>query len=64
MQALNVPGAGAAPVVTWWEGHILDDRRHTFFTAGSAGFAGGGSVPGRETDLKHWGRFEGFAQLR
>ena len=63
MQALNVPGAGGAPVVTFWEGHVVDDGRHTFYTRGGAPGWGAGA-PGRDVDLRHWGKFDGFAPLR
>lgn len=62
MQALNVPGASGAPIVTFWEGHVVDDARHSFYTRGCPGWGVG--APGRDVDLKHWGKFEGFASLR
>jgi hypothetical protein len=62
MQALNVPGASSTPIVTFWEGHVVDDARFSFYTRGAPGWGAG--APAREVDLKHWGKFEGFAALR
>lgn len=32
MEATNIPQAAAAPVVTFWEGEIVDNLNHTFLT--------------------------------
>eukprot|EP00877_Chromochloris_zofingiensis_P013976 jgi/Chrzof1/8832/Cz03g25340.t1 len=55
MEARNVPGS-KSPIVTFWEGHIVDDNKYTFFTN-----TWGAS---KAMDLRHWGKFEGFAALR
>jgi hypothetical protein len=62
MQALNVPGASSTPIITFWEGHVIDDVRINFFTRCAPGWGQG--APGREVDLKHWSKFEGFAALK
>ncbi len=45
MEALNVPGA-KSPIVTFWEGHVVDNVNHTFYTRGWGA--------ARETDMRHW----------
>mmetsp|Transcript_16941 Transcript_16941/g.23397 ORF Transcript_16941/g.23397 Transcript_16941/m.23397 type:complete len:300 (+) Transcript_16941:256-1155(+) len=56
MEALNVPSAKSA-VVTFWEGEIIDNVNHTFFTKPSWG-------ADRATDIKHWSKFIGFDSLK
>mmetsp|Transcript_5941 Transcript_5941/g.20231 ORF Transcript_5941/g.20231 Transcript_5941/m.20231 type:complete len:292 (+) Transcript_5941:2057-2932(+) len=55
MEALNVPSAESS-VVTFWEGEIVDNVNHTFFTSNWGA--------GRDTDVKHWSRFPSFAPLK
>jgi hypothetical protein len=55
MQALDVEGA-AGPIDTFFEGHIVDDVHNTFWTQ-----TWGAS---RETDLRHWSKFDGFAGIK
>lgn len=55
MEALNVPAA-EIPVVTFWEGEIVDNRNYTFFT--------GQWEASPETDVKHWSQFPAFEPLR
>jgi hypothetical protein len=55
MQARNVPGM-QQPIETFWEGSIVDDVNHTFFTR-----AWGAS---RDTDLQHWAKFDGWAAIK
>jgi hypothetical protein len=55
MQALDVEGS-AGPIDTFFEGHIVDDVHNTFWTQ-----TWGAS---RETDLRHWSKFEGFAGIK
>ncbi|MCD7464052.1 hypothetical protein HAX54_051971 [Datura stramonium] len=54
MEALNVPMADT-PVVTFWEGEIVDTKNYTFFT----GKWGATS----EDDIKHWTKFPSFSPL-
>ena len=54
MCANDVPSA-SSPIITWWDGEVIDGVHHTFFT-----HKWGAS---RETDMQHWARFEGFAEL-
>jgi hypothetical protein len=55
MRALDVAGA-AGPIDTYFEGHIVDDVHNTFWTR-----TWGAS---REMDLRHWSKFEGFADIK
>eukprot|EP00897_Mesotaenium_endlicherianum_P009247 jgi/Mesen1/8350/ME000463S07796 len=55
MEALNVPSTDSS-VVTFWEGEIVDNRNHSFFTAQWGAT--------RETDVKHWSKFSSFAPLK
>lgn len=55
MYALDVAGA-AGSIDTYWEGHIIDDTHNTFWT-----HTWGAS---RETDLRHWSEFDGFADIK
>lgn len=55
MRAIDVDGA-AGPIDTYWEGEIIDDVHHTFWTQ-----TWGAS---RETDLHHWSNFESFADIK
>lgn len=54
MQAENVPQA-KTPVVTFWEGDIIDNVNHSFVTSkwGTE----------KKVDVKHWKRFKGFQSL-
>ncbi|CAN1142623.1 Glucose-induced degradation protein 4 homolog [Linum perenne] len=52
MEALNVPMADT-PVVTFWEGEIVDIRNYTFFTGKWE------ALP--EDDLRHWTKFPSFS---
>ncbi|KAL8526884.1 hypothetical protein ACS0TY_015941 [Phlomoides rotata] len=54
MEALNVPMADT-PVVTFWEGEIVDTKNYTFFT-GKWGAT-------QEDDIKHWTEFPSFPPL-
>ncbi|KAL2533774.1 Vacuolar import/degradation protein Vid24 [Abeliophyllum distichum] len=54
MEALNVPMADT-PVVTFWEGEIVDTKNYTFFT-GKWGAT-------TEDDIKHWTKFPSFSPL-
>ncbi|KAG1664898.1 hypothetical protein FOA52_006244 [Chlamydomonas sp. UWO 241] len=54
MEAVNVPHA-AAPIVTFWEGEIVDNANNTFLTN-----KWGAS---RDIDMKHWSKFSGFVGL-
>lgn len=53
MQASNVPGMQKA-IETFWEGCVIDDVHHTFYTR-----CWGAN---RDTDLQHWGKFEGWSE--
>eukprot|EP00249_Psilotum_nudum_P007387 c20520_g1_i2 orf=184-777(+) len=55
MEALNVPAA-ETPVVTFWEGEIVDNRNYTFFT--------GQWDATPETDVQHWSKFPSFEPIR
>jgi hypothetical protein len=55
MEAVDVPSAHAR-VETFWEGHLVDGRAHTFLTAAWGADAA--------TDLRHWSQFPAFAPLR
>ncbi|XP_078436164.1 glucose-induced degradation-like protein [Wolffia australiana] len=54
MEALNVPYA-ETPVVTFWEGEIIDGKNFTFYTGKWA------ATP--EDDVRHWAKFPSFAPL-
>lgn len=54
MEALNVPMADT-PVVTFWEGEIVDTKNYTFFT--------GKWEATRDDDLRHWTKFTSFSPL-
>ncbi|KAF3333649.1 Glucose-induced degradation protein 4 [Carex littledalei] len=54
MEALNVPLADT-PVVTFWEGEIVDAKNHTFFT--------GKWEATPEDDIRHWSKFPSFTPL-
>eukprot|EP00798_Chlamydomonas_sp_ICE-L_P015119 gene15119-21176_t len=54
MEARNVPNVRAT-ITTFWEGDIIDNAEHTFF---SQKFGAS-----RETDLSHWRKFPGFCHL-
>ncbi|KAL8140654.1 hypothetical protein V2J09_006675 [Rumex salicifolius] len=54
MEALNVPMADT-PVVTFWEGEIVDTKNHTFFT--------GKWEASPEDDIRHWTKFSSFSPL-
>lgn len=51
MEALNVPMADT-PVVTFWEGEIVDGKNYTFFT--------GKWEASSEDDIRHWTKFPSF----
>ena len=55
MRAENVPHA-QGPIVTFWEGDIIDNHNATFMTS-----KWGADVP---TDLKHWSKFPAFIALQ
>ncbi|XP_021657471.1 uncharacterized protein LOC110647786 isoform X2 [Hevea brasiliensis] len=52
MEALNVPMADT-PVVTFWEGEIVDGKNYTFFT--------GKWEASAEDDIRHWTKFPSFS---
>ncbi|KAF2948357.1 hypothetical protein DAI22_01g030500 [Oryza sativa Japonica Group] len=54
MEALNVPLADT-PVVTFWEGEIVDAKNYTFFT--------GKWEASPEDDIRHWSKFPSFTPL-
>ncbi|XP_008448136.1 uncharacterized protein LOC103490410 isoform X2 [Cucumis melo] len=54
MEALNVPMADT-PVVTFWEGEIVDGKNYNFFT--------GKWQAAPEEDIRHWTKFPSFAPL-
>ncbi|CAI9287546.1 hypothetical protein Lser_V15G26005 [Lactuca serriola] len=54
MEALNVPMADT-PVVTFWEGEIVDTKNHTFFTNKWKATS--------EVDIEHWTKFPSFSPL-
>lgn len=54
MEALNVPMADT-PVVTFWEGEIVDGKNYTFFTGKWE------AMP--EDDIRHWTKFPSFLPL-
>ncbi|KAL4321898.1 hypothetical protein AHAS_Ahas14G0156500 [Arachis hypogaea] len=54
MEALNVPMADT-PVVTFWEGEIVDTKNYTFFT--------GKWEATPEDDIRHWTKFQSFSPL-
>jgi hypothetical protein len=51
MEALNVPLADT-PVVTFWEGEIVDAKNYTFFT--------GKWDASADDDIRHWSKFPSF----
>ncbi|CAI0471865.1 unnamed protein product [Linum tenue] len=55
MEALNVPMADT-PVVTFWEGEIVDIKNYTFFTGKWE------AMP--DDDIKHWTKFPSFAPFQ
>ncbi|KAA8496416.1 Glucose-induced degradation protein 4-like [Porphyridium purpureum] len=55
MEAVNVPKT-PSPVLTFWEGEIIDNRNAFFHT--------GRWDASREHDLQHWSKFDAFAPLR
>lgn len=57
MTACNVPEA-TAPVVTFFEGEIIDNINASFYTPHTDWSAVA------DTDLAHWGRFTAFRDLR
>ncbi|MQL79261.1 hypothetical protein Taro_011690 [Colocasia esculenta] len=54
MEALNVPYA-ETPVVTFWEGEIIDSKNYTFYT--------GKWEATPDDDVKHWSQFSSFSPL-
>jgi hypothetical protein len=55
MEALNVPMADT-PVITFWEGEIVDGKNYTFYT--------GKWEATREDDMRHWSKFPSFSPLQ
>ena len=55
MRADNVPQA-KTPVVTFWEGDIIDNVNHSFITSKWGA--------DKKIDVCHWPRFDGFLPLR
>lgn len=55
MRAENVPQA-KTPVVTFWEGDIIDNVNHSFITCKWGA--------DKKIDVKHWPKFDGFQPLR
>lgn len=55
MQAFDVAGADG-PIDTFFEGEVIDDANATFWT-GSYGAS-------TSTDLRHWSKFQSFADVR
>ncbi|KAJ6750197.1 hypothetical protein OIU85_000798 [Salix viminalis] len=51
MEALNVPMADT-PVVTFWEGEIVDGKNYTFYTGKWEALS--------EDDIRHWTKFPSF----
>ncbi|GMP85515.1 hypothetical protein CsSME_00038634 [Camellia sinensis var. sinensis] len=70
MEALNVPMADT-PVVTFWEGEIVDMKNYTFFTGKWEATVGKPfplmvvlSIVNRsEVDTRHWTKFPSFSPL-
>lgn len=54
MRAENVPQA-KTPVVTFWEGDIIDNVNHSFITSKWGAE--------KKVDVKHWRRFNGFQTI-
>lgn len=54
MEASNVPDS-ASPVITFWEGEVIDNRNHSFMTWKWEAT--------KESDMNHWKKFAGFAPL-
>lgn len=54
MRAENVPQA-KTPVVTFWEGDIIDNVNHSFMTSKWGAE--------KKVDAKHWLKFDGFGPL-
>ncbi|KAG2488283.1 hypothetical protein HYH03_013133 [Edaphochlamys debaryana] len=55
MVAQNDSPSTKRPIVTYFEGDIIDNVNNTFWTG-----AKWGTCPTRETDLRHWSRCPGF----
>lgn len=55
MRAENVPQA-KTPVLTFWEGDIIDNVNHCFITSKWGA--------DKKIDVKHWPKFKGFEPLR
>lgn len=55
LEAYNIPDS-ERPVTTFFEGEIVDNVNHTFFTSEY-----GACI---ESDLRHWSRFKTFQALR
>ncbi|KAG2425294.1 hypothetical protein HXX76_013875 [Chlamydomonas incerta] len=53
-------GGGRKAIVTYFEGDIIDNRNHTFYTGAKWGLSGGAAS--RDTDIRHWGRCPGFSR--
>lgn len=55
MEALNVPQA-KSPIITFWEGEIIDNVNNTFFT--------NKWNTSKDTDIQHWSKFDGFTEMK
>uniref|UniRef100_A0A061R7W7 Glucose-induced degradation protein 4 n=1 Tax=Tetraselmis sp. GSL018 TaxID=582737 RepID=A0A061R7W7_9CHLO len=55
MEAENVPHT-KFPVKTFWEGEIIDNANHVFFTGKWEAWP--------DTDLVHWSKFSSFEQIK
>lgn len=57
-QAQNLPDGSSIPVTTRFEGEVVDNLNHSFFTRSAAGGAAMDSCP--VNDLRHWMQFDAF----
>jgi hypothetical protein len=57
MTAQDVPEA-TAPVVTYFEGEIVDNKNHSFYTSHTDWSALS------DTDIRHWSKFSAFKELK
>ena len=56
METFNTPNAPLCPVITAWEGEVVDNANHSFLTQKWGAT--------REVDMKHWRKFvRGFSPL-
>ncbi len=56
IEAVDVPGA-EGPVATFFEGEIVDNANHSFYTAAWD------ARSDADVDISHWSRFKPFGQL-